>query len=121
MRYEATDVAGVVVVHPEPFVDPRGVFARTWDTAEAASQSLDTRIAQCSTSYNTAAGTLRGLHYQEEPWAETKLVRCTAGAVFDVAVDLRPSSATYLRWLGSSCPRRTVVPSTSRLVAPTAS
>lgn len=100
MRFEPSDVAGVFIIKPEPHVDERGLFARTWDSSEAKSHGLDSRIAQCSTSFNTEAGTLRGLHYQEHPWEETKLVRCTAGAIFDVAVDLRRHSQTHLRWVG---------------------
>lgn len=98
MRYTATHVEGVVVVDPEPVGDDRGLFARTWDPVEAAEHVSDTRVAQCSTSYNRVRGTLRGMHYQADPHAEAKLVRCTAGAVYDVAVDLRPTSPSYLRW-----------------------
>jgi dTDP-4-dehydrorhamnose 3,5-epimerase len=99
-RYFTTGIPGVVVVEPEPFEDERGIFARTWDVEEARALGLDTRLAQCSTSYNRRRGTLRGLHYQAAPFAESKLVRCTSGAIYDVAVDLRQGSATRLSWFG---------------------
>jgi dTDP-4-dehydrorhamnose 3,5-epimerase len=67
---------------------------------EFASRGLDTRVDQCSTSFNAREGTLRGMHYQVAPHGESKLVRCTRGAIYDVAVDLRPDSSTYLGWFG---------------------
>ena len=93
-----TDLPGVVVLEPHPFTDERGLFARTWDPEVMAAHGLDTRIAQCSTSWSATRGTLRGLHLQVAPHEEAKLVRCTAGAVWDVAVDLRPGSPTWGRW-----------------------
>jgi dTDP-4-dehydrorhamnose 3,5-epimerase len=98
--FRDTSVAGAFVVEPERLEDERGYFARTFSIEEFASRGLDTRVDQCSTSFNLREGTLRGMHYQLAPHAESKLVRCTAGAVYDVAVDLRPESATYLRWFG---------------------
>jgi dTDP-4-dehydrorhamnose 3,5-epimerase len=95
-----TPLADAYVVELEPLRDERGWFARTFDVEGFAAAGLDTRIAQCNTSFNARAGTLRGLHYQAEPHAEAKLVRCTRGAVFDAIVDLRPGSATYCRWFG---------------------
>jgi dTDP-4-dehydrorhamnose 3,5-epimerase len=95
-----TPLAGAYVVELEPLRDERGFFARTFDAAQFEAAGLDARIAQCNTSFNARAGTLRGLHYQAEPHGEGKLVRCTRGAVWDVAVDLRPSSETYCRWFG---------------------
>lgn len=96
----STPLAGVVVLEPQPLCDERGMFARTWDAEHAAEHGLDPSIAECSTSYNRHRGTLRGLHLQRDPWQETKVVRCTAGAVFDVAIDLRPLSSSYLKWFG---------------------
>jgi dTDP-4-dehydrorhamnose 3,5-epimerase len=95
-----TPIEGVRVVEPEPIEDERGLFARTWDAAAFAEQGLTNRIAQCSVSFNRTLGTLRGLHYQLAPHEEAKLVRCTAGAIFDVAVDLRPASPTFCDWFG---------------------
>jgi dTDP-4-dehydrorhamnose 3,5-epimerase len=98
--FRETSVAGAFVVEPERIEDERGSFARTFSVEEFASRGLDTRVDQCSTSFNVREGTLRGMHYQVAPHAESKLVRCTRGAIYDVAVDLRPDSATYLSWLG---------------------
>ena len=100
MIFRATAIDGVWVVEPERFEDERGFFARTWDTREFADRGLNGRLVQCSVSYNGRRGTLRGLHYQAAPHEEAKLVRCTAGAVYDVAVDLRAGSRTLCRWVG---------------------
>lgn len=90
----------MVIIEPDLHADERGAFARTYCADEIRAHGLDARVAQCSTSFNRRAGTLRGLHYQRPPHAEVKLVRCTMGAIFDVAVDLRPESPTYCRWVG---------------------
>jgi dTDP-4-dehydrorhamnose 3,5-epimerase len=95
MRFIECEVAGVWLVELEPHTDERGFFARTFCTDEFAAHGLDPTIAQCNVSYSRVAGTIRGLHYQVAPAAETKLVRVTRGAIYDVAVDLRPGSATY--------------------------
>ena len=84
-------------MEPEPRVDARGAFARTWCREEFARQGLNPDLAQCNTSWNTTKGTLRGLHFQAPPHAEAKLVRCTRGSLFDVVLDLRPGSPTYLK------------------------
>jgi dTDP-4-dehydrorhamnose 3,5-epimerase len=84
-------------IEPEKRQDERGFFARTWCRDEFAEHGLDSRLVQCSVSFNAKRGTLRGLHYQAAPHAEAKLVRCTRGAIYDVAVDLRPDSPTFLR------------------------
>jgi dTDP-4-dehydrorhamnose 3,5-epimerase len=96
----ATELPGVFVVEIEPLRDTRGFFARTFDAELFAAAGLDARVVQCNTSFNARAGTLRGLHYQAAPYEEGKLVRCTRGRIFDVAVDLRPDSSTHCRWLG---------------------
>ncbi len=98
MRFAEAGLAGAWVVEPEPLADARGFFARTFDAAEFARRGLRSAFPQCSVSYNAAAGTLRGLHYQAAPHGEAKLVRCTAGAIYDVIVDLRPGSPTRGRW-----------------------
>ena len=98
MKFRETAIPGVVVVAPERHEDERGSFARSWCAEEFAAHGLAAALAQCSISHNRRRGTLRGLHYQAEPHGEDKLVRCTRGAAFDVAVDLRPGSPTRYRW-----------------------
>lgn len=100
MIFTETALAGAWLVEVEPHRDERGFFARTFDEAEFARRGLRDRFPQCSVSFNARAGTLRGMHFQAAPHEEAKLVRCTAGAVFDVIVDLRPGSATRGRWVG---------------------
>jgi dTDP-4-dehydrorhamnose 3,5-epimerase len=100
VRFVETELEGVFVVELEEHVDERGSFARTWCRDEMAAAGLTSELAQCSLSRNRVAGTLRGLHFQRAPHEEAKLVRCTRGAIFDVAVDLRPGSPTRGRWVG---------------------
>jgi dTDP-4-dehydrorhamnose 3,5-epimerase len=100
MVIEPTAVSGAYIVELEKHYDERGYFARSWDSREFESLGLDSSLAQCSVSYNRKRGTLRGMHYQVPPAAESKLVRCTRGALFDVALDLRPHSSTFLKWVG---------------------
>jgi dTDP-4-dehydrorhamnose 3,5-epimerase len=100
MRFTETKVAGAYLVEPEQLADERGFFARTWCAEEFADHGLNPRLAQANISFNHRKGTLRGMHYQAEPHAEAKLVRCTRGAIFDVAVDLRPGSPTHRAWYG---------------------
>jgi dTDP-4-dehydrorhamnose 3,5-epimerase len=101
MKFEALPLAGARLVRPEPAVDARGSFARSFCVREFGAQGLVTDFPQHSFSHNWQRGTLRGLHYQAAPHAETKLVRCTRGAIFDVIVDLRPGSPTHGRWHGT--------------------
>jgi dTDP-4-dehydrorhamnose 3,5-epimerase len=98
MRFTETPLAGAWLLELEQYNDERGGFARTFCRDEWLAHGLDPAVAQCSTSLNLRAGTLRGMHYQPEPYAETKLVRCGRGAIQDVIVDLRPGSPTYCRW-----------------------
>jgi dTDP-4-dehydrorhamnose 3,5-epimerase len=100
MRFEPSIVEGAHVIDITPIPDHRGFFARTWCETEFAGHGLVASWSQSNMQGNPEAGTLRGLHFQEEPFGETKLVRCTAGSVFDVIVDVRPASPTYLRWTG---------------------
>jgi dTDP-4-dehydrorhamnose 3,5-epimerase len=100
VTFEETAVVGAVVVVPEPMEDERGAFARTVDRDEFAARGLATDWVQCSTSYSRRSGTLRGMHYQAAPHEEAKLVRCTRGAIYDVALDLRPGSAGICSWAG---------------------
>lgn len=99
MLFKQTNLAGVFVIEPEPIEDERGFFARSWCAEEFAKHGLNPDLAQCNISYNRNRGTLRGLHYQAAPFAEAKLVRCTAGAIFDVAVDVRRESPTFRQWV----------------------
>lgn len=97
---EETDLPGLYVIDLEPHRDDRGFFARTWCANEFADAGLAAEFVQASISYNATANTLRGMHFQREPYGETKLIRCEAGAVYDVIIDLRPDSDTYTNWLG---------------------
>jgi dTDP-4-dehydrorhamnose 3,5-epimerase len=97
MRFIATKLEGAYIVEPEPQEDSRGLFARTFCAREFREQGLVATFVQCNTSWNAHKGTVRGLHYQLPPSSEAKLVRCTAGALRDVVVDLRPGSPTYLQ------------------------
>jgi dTDP-4-dehydrorhamnose 3,5-epimerase len=100
MLFTSTGVAGAFLVEPERIRDERGFFARTWCGDEFGAQGLNPSLVQCSVSFNRRKGTLRGMHYQTHPYQEAKLVRCTRGAMWDVAVDLRRGSPTYLAWHG---------------------
>jgi dTDP-4-dehydrorhamnose 3,5-epimerase len=93
--FTETPLRGAFVIEPDSREDARGLFARTWCQREFAARGLDTRVAQCSTSFNRRRGTLRGMHYQGPPAEETKLVRCTRGAIYDVIIDLRLDSPTF--------------------------
>jgi dTDP-4-dehydrorhamnose 3,5-epimerase len=101
MRFVQTKVAGAFLIEPEPIADERGFFTRTWCRDEFADHGLSPELAQANLSFNHHQGTLRGLHYQQAPHQEAKLVRCTRGAIFDVALDLRPESPTYRAWFGA--------------------
>jgi dTDP-4-dehydrorhamnose 3,5-epimerase len=100
MEFEPTTLAGVWIVTPDVFDDDRGQFVLSWKPSEFAERGLETAIAQASTAVTHARGSIRGMHYQTAPFEEAKVVRVTRGAIFDVAVDLRPDSPTYLRWVG---------------------
>lgn len=95
MKFIPTEVDGVTIVELAPHVDDRGFFSRSFCTTEFAEHGLDSDVMQCNISYNHKAGTLRGLHLQVPPYREAKTVRCTRGAVVDVAVDVRHDSPTY--------------------------
>jgi dTDP-4-dehydrorhamnose 3,5-epimerase len=100
MRFIETPLAGAWVIEPDKLTDERGWFARTFDAAEFEARGMVGSVVQCNASFNNREGTLRGLHYQADPHGEPKLVRCVRGAIFDVAVDLRPDSETYCAWHG---------------------
>ena len=98
MIFKPAKLEGAYLIEPERFEDQRGFFARTWCRKEFRTHGLNPDLVQCSISFNTRRGTLRGMHYQAPPHEEAKLVRCTRGAVYDVAVDLRGGSATFKQW-----------------------
>jgi dTDP-4-dehydrorhamnose 3,5-epimerase len=100
MRFVETRLRGAYIIEPEPHEDSRGFFARTFCAREFEAHGLVNSFVQCSISLSRKRGTLRGLHFQLPPASEVKLVRCTAGALFDVIVDLRPESKTYLQHIG---------------------
>jgi dTDP-4-dehydrorhamnose 3,5-epimerase len=100
MIFNESPLAGAYLVELEPLADERGFFDRSYCAEEFAAHGLP-ELRQCSVSYNRRAGTLRGMHYQAAPREEHKLVRCTAGAIFDVIVDVRPASPTYRRWFAA--------------------
>jgi dTDP-4-dehydrorhamnose 3,5-epimerase len=93
--FKPTDLPGAYVIELEKHEDTRGYFARTFCEKEFAARGLETRIAQCSVSFNQRKGTLRGMHYQVAPFEEVKLVRCSRGAIFDVIIDLRRGSPAF--------------------------
>lgn len=100
MLFTSTELSGVVIVDIAGITDERGYFSRTFCADEFGRVGLPTIFPQCSLSFNRRRGTLRGLHWQGDPFPEGKLVRCTSGAILDVAVDLRPLSPTYRHWIG---------------------
>ena len=100
MIFTETRLQDAYVIELERREDERGFFARAWCRHEFADHGLSSELAQCNVSFNRFRGTLRGLHFQVAPHAEVKLVRCTRGAVYDVIVDLRPGSPTFMQWVG---------------------
>jgi dTDP-4-dehydrorhamnose 3,5-epimerase len=98
MLFKETKLKGTFVVEPELINDERGFFACSWSMDEFEKQGLNPQLMQCNISFNNKRGTLRGMHFQEKPHEEAKLVRCTRGAIYDVAVDLRMNSPTRYQW-----------------------
>jgi len=101
MLFRETKLAGVFEIHIEPRTDERGFFARTWCQKEFSDHGLNSKLVQSSVSFNRQRGTLRGVHYQAAPFAETKVVRCTSGAIYDVVLDLREQSPTFKQWFAT--------------------
>lgn len=99
VKFRETGISGAFVVDVEKIADDRGFFARAWCAREFEEQGLNPSLVQANISYNRYKKTLRGMHYQQPPHAEAKLVRCTRGALYDVILDLRPDSPTLGRWL----------------------
>jgi dTDP-4-dehydrorhamnose 3,5-epimerase len=100
VTFTETEIPGTFIVGLQRMEDERGSFARSWCRREFREHGLDDTLVQCNISFNKRKGTLRGMHYQADPHSEAKLMRCTRGALFDVVLDLRPSSPTFLRWYG---------------------
>lgn len=98
MKISPTAIAGAKLVELERHEDERGFFARSYCEREFEAAGLPARVAQCNVSFNRSRGTLRGMHFQRAPHAEAKLVRCTRGSIYDVIVDLRKASPSYLKW-----------------------
>jgi len=101
MIFHETQLAGAYIIEIEKHSDSRGFFARSFCRKEFERHGLNPNVRQANISYSKSRGTLRGLHYQVQPQAEAKLVRCTAGSIFDVIVDIRPESPSYNQWLGT--------------------
>jgi dTDP-4-dehydrorhamnose 3,5-epimerase len=97
MKFIETSLKGAFVIEPTKIEDERGYFARTWCQREFQQHGLNASLVQCNTSFNKKQGTLRGMHFQAPPHAETKLVRCVRGSIHDVIIDLRPDSSTFKR------------------------
>ena len=100
MRFVPTELEGAWIVEPERHSDERGFFARSWCQKGFTQHGLNPNLVQCNISFNRYQGTVRGMHFQKAPHEEAKLVRCTSGAIFDIIVDLRPNSATFLQHIG---------------------
>ena len=100
MKITETDLSGVFIIEPTVYGDHRGWFMETYSDSKFKEVGLDLKFLQDNHSFSATKGTLRGLHYQMSPKAQTKLVRCTKGAIYDVAVDIRIGSPTYARWFG---------------------
>ena len=99
LKFIPAALEGAYIIDIDQLEDERGFFARSWCADVLRAQDLVSNLAQCSVSFNEKRGTLRGMHYQGEPYQETKIVRCTTGSIYDVIVDMRPESATFKQWL----------------------
>ncbi len=112
MIFKETRLKGAYAIDLQPQSDERGFFARSFCRQEFEAHGLNPVIAQCNVSYNRMRGTLRGMHYQEPPYEEAKLIRCSRGALYDVIVDLRPESPTFRQWLAVEMRADSVTPAT---------
>jgi dTDP-4-dehydrorhamnose 3,5-epimerase len=100
MKFRETNLEGAYIIEIEKLSDDRGFFARSWCRKEFEAQGLSPDLVQANVSYSYKKGTIRGMHYQIAPYQESKLIRCTRGAIYDVIIDLRPDSPTYKQWTG---------------------
>ena len=98
MIFVETNLKGAFIIEVKTIEDQRGFFARTWCQNECEARGLNPRVVQCNVSFNKKRGTLRGMHYQVAPHEEAKLVRCTMGSIYDVIIDLRPESPTFMQY-----------------------
>ena len=99
MKFIESELKGAFIVELERLEDERGFFARSWCRKEFEQHGLNPNVVQCNISFNQIKGTLRGMHYQASPFEEAKLVCCTMGAIYDVIIDLRPDSKTFIQWI----------------------
>ena len=99
MKFKELDIAGVYIIEPEPFIDDRGAFRRHFCQKEFLEHGIVNNMEQSNVSENNFAKTLRGFHYQLDPHAEGKTLSCLKGKIYDVVVDLRPESSTYMKWI----------------------
>lgn len=99
MVFTETKLKGAFIIDIEQIEDERGFFARSWCKEELDEYGLNSNLVQCNISFNKKKGTVRGMHYQIRPYEETKIVRCTKGAIYDVIIDLRPNSKTLNQWI----------------------
>ena len=100
MKFEKIEIEGAYLITLEPFEDERGSFSRQFCKKEFEKAGIDFNICQCNLSTNYKKGTIRGMHWQKEPYAEGKIVSCYKGKIYDVIVDVRKNSLTYLKWYG---------------------
>ena len=98
MKFLKTKLKDVIIIEPETSEDERGSFYRIWDKKIFQENGLNDNLVQISISFNKKKGTLRGMHFQKKPFEEAKIVRCTKGKIFDVVIDLRPESKTFMNW-----------------------
>lgn len=98
MKFSLTPLPGAYTIDLDTVEDERGFFARSWCRKEFTDHGLNPDLVQCNISFNTKRGTLRGMHFQSQPFGETKIVRCTQGSIYDVIIDLRPDSPTFKQW-----------------------
>jgi dTDP-4-dehydrorhamnose 3,5-epimerase len=101
VQFQQTNVIGVVLITPDRIDDERGFFARTWAADEFDARGLHSRVVQRNLAHNGTTGTLRGMHFQRPPHPEVKVISCQYGAIFDVAMDIRPDSPTFGQWFGA--------------------
>ena len=100
MIFKETKLHGAFIIEIQKLTDDRGFFGRTWCKKEFDAHGLNSDVVQANASYNKVKGTLRGMHFQKAPYSETKTIRCVAGSIYDVIIDIRPESPTFKQWIG---------------------